>query len=179
MSRIEKLKRIKLSNLQQRELQRKLGYVFVDSSILLEALQAAGNGVSQIGGRKITDGNKRLAMLGDSVLQLALLDDWFVGGDSRGTGSTSLRTIGNNHNLNKRGQAFGLRKFINKHRSVVNDLVPQRTMSATVEALIGAVFIDSNQSLKDVKIAMKGLGLFESTCSSISKSSLKLMQGSF
>jgi dsRNA-specific ribonuclease len=32
-------------------------------------------------------------------------------------------------------------------------------MTATVEALIGAVFIDSGESLKAVKMAMKSLGL--------------------
>jgi dsRNA-specific ribonuclease len=32
-------------------------------------------------------------------------------------------------------------------------------MAATVEALIGAVFIDSGEDLKAVKIAMMGLGL--------------------
>lgn len=33
-------------------------------------------------------------------------------------------------------------------------------MSATVEALIGAVFLDSGENLRAVKVAMKGLGLF-------------------
>jgi dsRNA-specific ribonuclease len=34
-------------------------------------------------------------------------------------------------------------------------------MSATVEALIGAIFLDSGKSLRVVKIAMKGLGLLK------------------
>jgi dsRNA-specific ribonuclease len=34
-------------------------------------------------------------------------------------------------------------------------------MSATVEALIGAVFIDSGKSLEAVKVAMGGLGLID------------------
>ena len=85
MSRTKRLRRPKRPphNLQigshWLDIQRKLGYVFVDPSILSEALQAAGNGVSQVGGRKIMEGNKRLAMLGDSVL-----NDWFMGGESRG-----------------------------------------------------------------------------------------------
>lgn len=41
----------------------------------------------------------------------------------------------------------------------VGRAIPARTMSATVEALIGAVFVDSGENLKIVKIAMKGLGL--------------------
>ena len=73
--------------------------------------------------------------------------------------SASLCTIGSNRNLNKCGQAWGLGNYINRHRGCINGIIPQRTMSATVEALIGAVFIDSKHSLSYVKIAMKSLGL--------------------
>ena len=37
--------------------------------------------------------------------------------------------------------------------------VPRGTMAATVEALIGAVYVDSGENLRAVKVAMKGLGL--------------------
>ena len=98
MSRTKRLRRPKRPphNLQigthWLDIQRKLRYVFVDPSILSEALQAAGNGISQVGGRKIMEGNKRLAMLGDSVLQLALLNDWYMGGESRGKLSIQVMT---------------------------------------------------------------------------------------
>jgi len=72
-----------LTPAQQHDLEQKLGHVFADRTILLEALQAAGNGVLQLGERKIEDGNKRLAMVGDAILQLAILMDWFKDGESR------------------------------------------------------------------------------------------------
>jgi hypothetical protein len=48
--------------------------------------------------------------------------------------------------------------YVNKNRSTRGS-VPKSTMSAAVEALIGAVFIDSGESLPAVKVAIKGLGL--------------------
>ncbi|PVH77294.1 ribonuclease III [Cadophora sp. DSE1049] len=148
-----------LSPEQQHDLEQKLGHVFADRTILLEALQAAGNGVHQLGERKIEDGNKRLAMVGDSILQLAVLMDWFEEGESRQSGHYTLVSIASNRNLNDCGQANGLSNFINKGRQFANGEIPPRTMSATVEALIGAVFMDSGESLEAVKVAMRGLGL--------------------
>lgn len=90
MTRLKRSKRSKrpslsrLSNDYEHDIQLKLGYNFIDKSILLKVLQASGNGVSQVGNRRITDGNKRLAMVGDSVLQLVVLDDWFIREESRG-----------------------------------------------------------------------------------------------
>lgn len=54
-----------------------LGYHFKDSYYLQEALEAPGSGVGSIRGRAITDGNKRLAMVGDKVLGLVLVDQWY------------------------------------------------------------------------------------------------------
>jgi dsRNA-specific ribonuclease len=57
----------------------------------------------------------------------------------------------------------GLEAFINPHSRFLDGglHIPPRTMSATVEALIGAIFLDSGKSLRVVKIAMKGLGLLK------------------
>jgi hypothetical protein len=53
-------------------------YSFEDRNILWLALQGAGSG---IGG---TDGNKKLAMVGDAAMRLSLLDDLVPTGVSRG-----------------------------------------------------------------------------------------------
>ena len=62
----------------------KIGYHFIDPSILWEALQAAGSNVRQIGARRLPDGKKRLALLGDAVLKLALLAEWYDGEEPKG-----------------------------------------------------------------------------------------------
>lgn len=55
-----------------------LGHTMRDSELLWLALQAAGSGV---GG---PDGNKRLAMIGDSILKSVLIEDLYFSNVSRG-----------------------------------------------------------------------------------------------
>lgn len=62
-----------------------IAYQFNDLSLLTEALQAPGSPIRYAGTRAIPDGNKRLALLGDTVLELALLEHWYEGGSPRGT----------------------------------------------------------------------------------------------
>jgi hypothetical protein len=44
---------------------------------LWEALQVAGSGHTRISGRSAYDGNKRLAIVGDSAMALALARPWY------------------------------------------------------------------------------------------------------
>ncbi len=62
-----------------------INYNFNDPLILWEALQAAGSPVHAINGRRLLDGNKRLAIVGDRVLELALAEGWYEGTEARGT----------------------------------------------------------------------------------------------
>ena len=62
-----------------------IDYKFKDPLIAWEALQAAKPEAHLAGNRHIPpDGNKRLAVLGDSILRLALVDEWYSGGETRG-----------------------------------------------------------------------------------------------
>ena len=61
-----------------------IGYSFTDPLILWEALQAAGSGVRSAGTRRFADGNKRLAVLGDTILKLVLVEEWYDSLDVRG-----------------------------------------------------------------------------------------------
>lgn len=61
-----------------------IGYHFTNPSMIWEALQAAGSPVYVIGNRRLVDGNKRLALLGDTVLQLALAETWLDANEPRG-----------------------------------------------------------------------------------------------
>ena len=66
-----------------------IGYQFTEHSRIWEALQAAGSPVQVIGNRRIVDGNKRLAVLGDVVLDLALAEGWHEGTSDRSNDYTS------------------------------------------------------------------------------------------
>ena len=61
-----------------------LDYTFNNPNLLWEALQEAGSNVLSIGGRRIQNGNKRLAVFGDIVLDLVLANDWYQGIEPRG-----------------------------------------------------------------------------------------------
>lgn len=61
-----------------------IGYRFREREILWEAMQAAGSNVRSAGDRIFADGNKRLAVIGDTVLQLVFAVKWYNGGNIRG-----------------------------------------------------------------------------------------------
>lgn len=153
-----------------------IGYTFVDGSLVWEAVSAAGSIISG-GGRRFPDGNKRLAILGDTVLQLALAENWYDGTEPRGnsfraqafrpsrpaekalaTFSRIRQQIGSNNNLNRIGLANNIDAFINLAGGQAT--VSPATRAATVEAIIGAVYLDSN-NMNIVKGAMRALGLSE------------------
>ena len=52
-------------------------YKFTNSTLLWEALQCSGNRELLIAGRQLIEGNKRLAILGDAVLELILAERWY------------------------------------------------------------------------------------------------------
>jgi dsRNA-specific ribonuclease len=65
-------------------LQSTLTYQFMNPRHLLEALRTTGSGYNIYQSRTVTDGNKRLAQLGDAVMELAVLEDWYASGTERG-----------------------------------------------------------------------------------------------
>jgi ribonuclease-3 len=119
-----------------------------------------------------------MALLGDTVLKLTILRDWFESNNTTRRSSPLpfpfhsypdkcdtievahdlSSSIGSNENLIQCAGDNNLERFINRNNSFSNREIPPRTMSTTVEALIGAVFVDSGESLSAVKVAMRGLG---------------------
>ena len=76
--------------------QRIIGHEFKNALYIWEALQAPGSIVRSgqiqgagtmrhsVGFQRFVDGNRRLAVLGDTVLKLALVQNWYQGVGSRG-----------------------------------------------------------------------------------------------
>ena len=60
-------------------------YKFAEPLILWEALQATGNGIRSVGTRSFADGNMRLVLVGDAILKVALLEEWYAGTEPRGS----------------------------------------------------------------------------------------------
>ena len=86
-----------------RKVQSRIGYKFNNAPYLWEALQApgsivrsgeiegAGNERHSVGFQRYPDGNRRLAVLGDAVLRLALVEDWYKGEAVRGMANSNSR----------------------------------------------------------------------------------------
>lgn len=55
-----------------------------DQGYLWEALQVAGSGQYRIAGRLTYDGNKRLAIVGDTAMALAIARPWYEKDDTLG-----------------------------------------------------------------------------------------------
>ena len=68
-----------------------------------------------------------------------------------------LSDIGSNTNLNTIGRTNGLDTLINKNPAELDDYVGPSTVAATVEAIIGAVYLDSD--MESVTGVMQNLGL--------------------
>ena len=151
-----------------------IGYTFNDPLKLWEALQAAGSGNCLAGDRRFADGNKRLAMLGDAILKLVLVEDWYNSLFVRGiwpfltttvapasdTGleraSDIVARVGSNANLDRVGRLRWLGDFICGNPAQAGYISP-KTMSDTVEAILGAVYLDGG--IHKVSQVMQNLGL--------------------
>ena len=68
--------------------------------------------------------------------------------------------MGSNENLSRKGHAAGLQQHI--HTNPLNPVAPSMNiMSNTVEALIGAVYIDSGRNVDITLSAVQRLGLID------------------
>jgi ribonuclease-3 len=159
---------------KRKELEAILQYQFRDPSILDEALLADGAEPANSATDAKKHGNKRLALIGDALLRLVLVDDSIVGGASTGI---SAARMGNNlanlplaesHKicvaeasnaaLHKDQKRLGLSRFI-KTAPAQQGQVYRVTGASTVEALIGAVWVDSQHDYKRVHHAVHNLDI--------------------
>ena len=73
-------------------------------------------------------------------------------------GSNMISRIGGNTNLANIGQHLGLTRYIGKNKAQ-GQMISTRVMSATVEAIIGAVFLDCNYDIPAVRQVMETIGI--------------------
>ncbi|KAJ6119037.1 hypothetical protein N7471_012988 [Penicillium samsonianum] len=115
----------------EEELQDKIGYHFQSPEILREALQPAGTAPLQ--------GNKRLALVGDSALVLSILD----------------KSYQHNETIRKH---CNLDRYLQKPPAQ-RGVITQYTRASALEAILGAVWFDSNMDIHAVDRVRKKLGL--------------------
>ncbi|KAG9250692.1 ribonuclease III domain-containing protein [Emericellopsis atlantica] len=133
-----------------------LAYEFQDPSWLWEALQAAGSSVSWVNKRKIEEGNKRLAGLGDRIISMSITDNAVEDNLSIGENNALLQARASNSYLASTCDNIGLTCCINGNPSQ-QGAVSARTKATTVEATIGAVYKDGG--LSSAEAVMRHLGM--------------------
>ncbi|KAK3661231.1 hypothetical protein LTR56_000354 [Elasticomyces elasticus] len=135
-------------------LDRLAGYTFENDRLLLEAIDTTGMRVPQ--------SNQRLALLGDALLKHVLLDDWYPTGKPKGSGNAIVSSIGSNSNLASVARDCDIEPCIITHPGH-RGAVSAATLSTTVEAILGAIYLDSDKSMTEVRGTMRVFGLMPST----------------
>ncbi|KAH8727339.1 ribonuclease III domain-containing protein [Phaeosphaeriaceae sp. PMI808] len=137
-----------------------LKYQFLNRDLLSEALLAAGASTSSKDIHGDVQGNKRLALLGDSVLREAVLEPWYSTNESTEEGSNKVKNLCRNRKLSQVAQESGLVNYVVKNPCQQGD-VPQETAASTVEAVVGAVYLDCGNDMPTIKRVLEALNLYQ------------------
>jgi ribonuclease-3 len=127
-----------------------ISYQFTNPLELRRALQLADS-IHQ-------DGNKDLALLGDTVIKLILVKEGLRRHATRGQINNVVSEKSSNAYLAQRGFSNGLAECVYANRSQGNTIYPG-PMASTVEAIVGAVSHDSEEKMPVVKGVMETLGV--------------------
>lgn len=135
------------------------GYNFKNKLLCIEALKRTGKASPLFykGASVVLDRNNRLALLGDRVLSLALCEIWFHSGHSTGNYNVMNKLTETRAALNITGRAMKLHQDILLHSSTPESSNDQ--VAETFEAIIGAIYVDSDHSVPTVKEVLNNLGL--------------------
>ncbi|KAL8651743.1 MAG: hypothetical protein Q9226_004571 [Calogaya cf. arnoldii] len=131
-----------------------IGYQFKEPLLLWEALQPMGNASSLPQMPRYDDGNMRLAIVGDRVLHLLWALKWYPTWQSRGEYAKMSDDIMSNKSLDRMGVLNQFERYITLPDG--SPMVRQKVMSATLEAIIGASYLDGN--LDTAKTVAQNLG---------------------
>ncbi|KFY31752.1 hypothetical protein V493_00834 [Pseudogymnoascus sp. VKM F-4281 (FW-2241)] len=131
------------------------GYTFNIAELLWESEQASGSNAAYL----YPEGNKRLAMIGDAVSKLAILGDLRARNIPRGSMDSIVQRVVNNANLERVGRRNHIDDLVNRNPSQ-QGIVSPRIVADTVEAILGAVYLDSGNDIDCVRLVMARIGLW-------------------
>ncbi|EED22528.1 conserved hypothetical protein [Talaromyces stipitatus ATCC 10500] len=117
-----------------------IGYTFNDRELLAKALHQTQN--------------KRLALLGDKVVALVLIDSWYQTGTSCSAGSSLLQ-----HSASNEAMAHQEDKTHLKDTVCLNSHQAQSIhgLATNFEAVVGAVWIDCGKDLQTLEKVIRQL----------------------
>ncbi|KAK4548764.1 hypothetical protein LTR36_008537 [Oleoguttula mirabilis] len=133
-----------------------LNYTFTDINWLEEALWAYRITMASTG-KDLVEGNKRLAVVGDSGLTLVVVDHCIIGqGMTRDLADQCRKAWTSNESLCALSRAHEIAQFIEPNPGTA---VSPLMRATAVEAILGAVFKDSGDDYKVLKRAVVGFGV--------------------
>ncbi|KAL8716454.1 MAG: hypothetical protein Q9220_000361 [cf. Caloplaca sp. 1 TL-2023] len=137
-----------------------IGYTFKDPLLLLEALQANGSGRCDALMAERSDrywqGNMRLAVVGDRILDILLALKWYPTWHVRSEYDLLRINITTNASFNRIGTEHNLDRYIQVAKAQ-GGIVSPKTMSATIEAIVGAAYLD--RGMDAAKMVVRNLGI--------------------
>ncbi|CAG8926855.1 unnamed protein product [Penicillium salamii] len=129
-----------------------IDYEFMHKTHLETALAAAGATTAR-------EGNKRGAALGDAQLKTVIIMDSLRLGHSTGDIAKRRDTLATNTKLTQVGDQLGLKPYIQPNPA--QGFVPDSVVATTVQAIIGAVFLDSNEDFRRTSLLIAHMGILE------------------
>ncbi|KAF1352796.1 ribonuclease III [Lizonia empirigonia] len=144
-----------------------IGHVFEDKLLGVEALNSDCQLVYCNQNHHDLRRNDDLGVLGDKAIDLVLISKWYQKRDSqagrplsKGQLSDLQRDLVSEKSLADRGFDHGLDKHVIKNPGHYGR-ISNRMMANTVEAIIGAVYEDTNHDYERAHTVMGNLGFFE------------------
>ncbi|KAL8907521.1 MAG: hypothetical protein Q9171_005813 [Xanthocarpia ochracea] len=152
--------RIKMDLTKTKACQELIGYRFYDPLLLWEALQTKGSYTCAVLDEQATDSryksdNRRLAIVGDEVMNILLSEKWYPSSGSRHEYTKLKSQLTSNAHFRAVANKVRLQRFMTKPKD--SDHCPPSTVSDTVEAIVGAAYIDGG--LSPAKTVERNLGI--------------------
>ncbi|KAL7913656.1 ribonuclease III domain-containing protein [Trichoderma velutinum] len=135
-----------------------LQYKFRNPKLLEEALRAAGADPNTTRQNPRAHGNKGLAMIGDAILRLAVVDDGIIDGKTTQSCHQICVAEISNIALSKTLNKWKIGRFVKLHPGQKGVISPG-TSASTAEALVGAVWIDSDRDFTTVHRVIHNLDI--------------------
>ncbi|KAL9003909.1 MAG: hypothetical protein Q9188_003247 [Gyalolechia gomerana] len=135
-----------------------IGYQFREPLLLWEALQVPSALVHM---PRYAEGNKRLAIVGDMILDLLLALKWYPSWTNRSVFSTLRFDVTSNDSLERMGKINKLERYMTCPSG--SNSLAQKTMTATVEAIVGAAYLDGGMNAAETVVQNLGINALEGT----------------
>ncbi|KAH6643526.1 ribonuclease III domain-containing protein [Boeremia exigua] len=146
--------------------ERIFGHTFINKLVGIEAIHADNQEIYYDGKWLKLRRNDDLAISGDKTIDLIVSILWYRSRTNqnrplvKGDMSAIQRDLVSGEKLAARGYALGLDAYVIKNPGHVGR-ISERMMATAVEALIGAVLVDSGHDLEAVRAVMERLRFFE------------------